>query len=812
MFNNTNTFLMNRIYILVLLFVASATSEAQSYQKTDLGIKTVIKSISIEIQFYTPSIVRIVKSPLGRSFTKESLSVIKKPQKTGFSVKQQGDRVYLKTQAFNTSINLTTGEIIYSILKDESLLKEKQDGVKFTPFNDAGDNTFSAFQSFVLDKEETIYGLGTQQRGKMSQRNVTLNMVQGNTEDYIPFFVSVKGYGLFWDNYSPTLFTDNPDSTSFKSDVGDCIDYYFMYGGNADGVIAHMRDLTGQSPMLPLWTFGFFQSKERYKSQDELVEVVKQYRKLGVPLDGIIQDWQYWGNNYLWNAMEFLNVDFPNPQKMVNDVHNLNAHIVISIWNSFGPQTKQYRELDKINALMNFATWPQSGSEKWPPIRDYPSGVKVYDPYNPEARNIYWNYLKKMFSLGIDGWWMDSSEPDHLDFKPSDLDNKTYLGSFRKVRNAFPLMTVGGVYTHQRAVDSSKRVFILTRSAFAGQQRYGANTWSGDVTSSWAALRNQISAGLNLSLSAIPYWNSDIGGFFLSRFRRKLEDPEYRELYVRWLEFGAFCPMMRSHGTDAPREIYQFGQKGNKYYDAIAKFINLRYRLLPYIYSTSWEVTANQSSMMRALVMDFPKDKRAIDINDEYLFGRSVLVSPVTNAMYVKPEVSGKDTIQVEDFSTIKSKETYLPAGTDWYDFWTGEKFAGGNKVNKQTPLDIIPLYIKAGSIIPIGPSVQYAEEKKWDTLEIRIYPGANGKFVLYEDENDNYNYEKGIYSTIMLDWDDRKKTLSISDRIGSFPGMLNERKFNIVLVGTNKGIGENTVNRSDKTIPYTGKKIILKF
>ena len=399
MFNNTNTFLMNRIYILVLLFVASATSEAQSYQKTDLGIKTVIKSISIEIQFYTPSIVRIVKSPLGRSFTKESLSVIKKPQKTGFSVKQQGDRVYLKTQAFNTSINLTTGEIIYSILKDESLLKEKQDGVKFTPFNDAGDNTFSAFQSFVLDKEETIYGLGTQQRGKMSQRNVTLNMVQGNTEDYIPFFVSVKGYGLFWDNYSPTLFTDNPDSTSFKSDVGDCIDYYFMYGGNADGVIAHMRDLTGQSPMLPLWTFGFFQSKERYKSQDELVEVVKQYRKLGVPLDGIIQDWQYWGNNYLWNAMEFLNVDFPNPQKMVNDVHNLNAHIVISIWNSFGPQTKQYRELDKINALMNFATWPQSGSEKWPPIRDYPSGVKVYDPYNPEARNIYWNYLKKMFSL-----------------------------------------------------------------------------------------------------------------------------------------------------------------------------------------------------------------------------------------------------------------------------------------------------------------------------------------------------------------------------------------------------------------------------
>jgi alpha-D-xyloside xylohydrolase len=510
--------------------------------------------------------------------------------------------------------------------------------------------------------------------------------------------------------------------------------------------------------------------------------------------------------------MEFLNVEFPNPQKMVNDIHNLKAHLTISIWNSFGPQTKQYRELEKINALLNFSTWPQSGSEKWPPIRDYPSGVRVYDPYNPAARDIYWKYLKVMLALGIDGWWMDSSEPDHLDFKPSDLDNKTYLGSFRKVRNAFPLMTVGGVYTHQRAVDSSRRVFILTRSAFAGQQRYGANTWSGDVTASWNTLRNQISAGLNFSLSGIPYWNADIGGFFLSRFRRKLEDPEYRELYVRWLEFGAFTPMMRSHGTDAPREIYQFGQRGNKYYDAIEKYINLRYRILPYIYSTSWDVTANQSSMMRGLVMDFPKDKNALDINDEYMFGKSLLVNPVTNAMYVKPGVSGRDTIQAEDFSTTKSKETYLPSGTDWYDFWTGEQFSGGNKVSKQTPLDVIPLYVKAGSIIPIGPSVQYAEEKKWDNLEIRIYPGANGRFVLYEDENDNYNYEKGIHSTIGFNWDDKKRVLTISDRSGSFPGMLNDRKFDLVLVGMNKGVGEKEVNQPDKVITYIGKRLAAKF
>jgi alpha-D-xyloside xylohydrolase len=795
----------------MLLIALSFNSKAQSYQKTDLGIKTAIHSTAIEVQFYSPATVRVLKSPADHSFTKESLSVIKKPQKTTFSIKQQGDVVNLKTTSLNVALDLKTGDISYSTAKGESLLKEKENSLKFTPFNDAGSSTFNVQQSFVLDKDEPIYGLGQQQQGKMNQRNITLNMVQGNLDDYVPFFQSVKGYGVFWDNYSPTVFTDNSEGTSFKSDVGECVDYYFMYGGNADGVIANMRDLTGQAPLFPLWTYGFWQSKERYKSQDELVNVVKQYRKLGVPLDGIIQDWQYWGNNYLWNAMEFLNPEFPNPQKMVNDVHNLNAHIIISIWNSFGPQTKQYKELEKINALMNFTTWPQSGSEKWPPNRDYPSGVRVYDPYNPAARDIYWKHLQEMLALGIDGWWMDSSEPDHLDFKPSDFDNKTYLGSFRKVRNAFPLMTVGGVSSHQRAVDSSKRIFILTRSAFAGQQRYGANTWSGDVTASWAALRNQISAGLNFSLTGIPYWNADIGGFFLSKFPRKLEDPEYRELHARWVEFGTFTPMMRVHGEGAPREIWQFGKKGDKVYDAVEKYINIRYHLLPYIYSTSWDVTTNQSSMMRALVMDFPKDKNALDINDEYMFGKSLLVNPVTNAMYVKPDGTAKEATQVEDFSTIKSKETYLPAGTDWFDFWTGEKLSGGNKVSKQTPLDIIPLYVKAGAIVPVGPSVQYSTEKKWNELEIRIYPGANGKFVLYEDENDNYNYEKGIYSTITFSWDDAKKTLAISDRNGSFPGMLNERKFNVVLVGVNKGAGDNLSVQPDKQITYTGKKLSVK-
>ncbi|MBX2971176.1 MAG: DUF5110 domain-containing protein [Cyclobacteriaceae bacterium] len=812
MMDSQSTFYKRFAFTLLLSVALIRMTSAQDYLKTQFGLRTTVEGIDIEIQFYTPSIIRILKSPQGKPFNKESLSVIKSPEKVVFSIKQVGDVIHAQSKELTVKLNVKNGQVVFNTSKGTTLLQEKERSVAFTPFDDAGNSTYNVLQAFVLEKDEAIYGLGQLQNGKMVQRNHKVRMIQGNTNDYVPFMHSAKGYGLFWDNYSPTTFTDSQDETSFQSEAGDCVDYYFMYGQNSDGVIARMRDLTGTAPMFPLWTFGYWQSKERYKSQDETVGVVKKYRALGVPIDGIIQDWQYWGNNYLWNAMEFLNPEFYNPKKMVDDVHNLNAHIIISIWSSFGPQTKPYRELDKIGALYSIKTWPESGSEKWPPIMDYPSGVRVYDAYNPAARDIYWKYLKNgLLSIGMDGWWMDSTEPDHFRPEPADFDTKTFLGSFRKVRNAYPLMTVGGVYQHQRAETSDKRVFILTRSAFAGQQRYGSNTWSGDVVASWMALRNQISAGLNFSLCGIPYWNSDIGGFFLWNFKLKLEDAEYRELYTRWLQFGTFTPLMRSHGEGAPREIYQFGRKGDAVYDAIEKFIHLRYKLLPYIYASSWDVTENHSSMMRALVMDFSKDTEALNINDQYMFGKSLLVSPVTNAMYVKPVINERDTTNIEDFSVVKSKTTYLPNHAFWYDFWTGERFTGGTKINKETPIDVIPLYVKAGSIIPIGPAVQYAEEKKWDDLEIRIYPGANGSFVLYEDEFDNYNYEMGVYSTITFTWDDAKRTLIIDDRKGSFPGMLSRRTFQLTIVNANKGGQEHKPSTPDKAVTYTGKRIQVK-
>ncbi len=821
------------IAVLCVGMLFSMEGFAQSYQKTAQGVSTQVNAMDIELQFYGPSIVRVVKTPAGSQMKKESLSVVKTPEVVNFATRLKGDELVLKNRSMEVTLHMGNGKVSFKNAKGQALLTEKEGGALFSDVDDAGIKAHRVKQSFLLDRDEPIYGLGILQNGKMSQRNQEVQMVQNNTWDFVTFFQSVKGYGLFWDNYSPTTFKDQPDETSFGSEVGDCIDYYFMYGGDADGVIAQMRDLTGQVPMFPLWTYGFWQSKERYKSQQETVGVVRKYRELGVPLDGIIQDWQYWGSNYLWNAMEFLNEEFPNPQAMVDEIHRMNAHLIISIWSSFGPATKQYRELDQIGALYNFSTWPESGLTSWPPNMDYPSGVRVYDAFNPKAREIYWNHLHSgLFKLGIDGWWMDSTEPDHLRFKPEDMDNQTAMGSFRKVRNAYPLVTVGGVYDNQRAVSSDKRVFILTRSGFAGQQRYGANVWSGDVFTSWENFRNQIPAGLNFSMCGIPHWNSDIGGFFAGEYNKSWNDgsasrnPLFQELYVRWMQFGAFNPMMRSHGTDLSREIYHFGEKGEPIYDAIERTIDLRYALLPYIYATSWEVTNAQSSFMRPLVMDFAQDEKVWDMKHQFMFGKSILVAPVVEAQYTPEKIGDARNDEgwtrtngagVEekgsqvDFTVKKSTKVYLPVGSRWYDFWTNERLKGGEEITKETSIDLIPLYIKAGTILPVGPEVQYATEKRWNNLELRIYEGADGAFTLYEDENDNYNYEKGIYSTITFVWNDAKKVLTISDRNGSFPGMLTQRKFHIVRVGNNRANGMEKVDHYDRVVDYTGKKMSLK-
>ena len=750
---------------------------------------------AVLVQFYTPSIARIVK---GSAAPEHSFAVTAEPQSVRVQESTTKGGTMYDSGALKVAVAVD-GTVRFFSPKGKLLLKEGSCSLE--PIQKGLDKGACIVrQTFLPEADEPFYGLGILQDGALSLRGKTRYMIQGNTEDFVPVVQSVRGYGIFWDNPSPTTFRDDTSGMLFESAVGESVDYYFIYGGDADGVIAGIRALTGRVPMLPLWSYGFMQSRERYKSSRELLDALHGYRERGVPIDCIIQDWQYWGNNYQWNAMEFLNDDFRDAQAMIDEVHAQHAHLMISIWASFGPMTKPYRELDAKGLLFDFATWPQSGLPDWPPRRDYPSGVRPYNPFSQEARDIYWKHLLRLENMGIDAWWMDSTEPDHLDFQDSDLEVETGAGSFRKVRNAFPLVSVEGVAENQKKV-SDRRVTVLTRSAYAGQQRTGANTWSGDVGSSWESLRAQIPAGLGFALTGNPNFNSDCGGFFPYGYNRRGElascsrNPLFQELYVRWLQYGAFCPMMRSHGESSRREIWEFGAPGEPVYDAIAATIRLRYALLPYIYSAAWDVTSSDGTFQRALVMDFAADKAAWEVADEFLFGRSLLVAPVVHAQYTPEEVRYDDT--PVDFSAARSTQVYLPKGCDWYDFHTGERLKGGQTVTRTSHLDTVPLFARAGAIIPLGPDVQYSSEKPWDELEIRVYPGADGFFTLYEDEGDSYRYEQGACSTIEFKLQGRR--LTIGERKGSFPGMLQQRRFRIV-----------TPDGRCSEVDYDGRQIIL--
>ena len=800
----------------MLLSLLSMTAMAQSPLELQAG------SVHVSVEFFTPSIVRVVKSPVGHSYDKQSLVVIAKPEKV--KVTRRGNK--LSSDVLTVSVDTKTGAVTFATAKGRILLREKS--CDFTLLKEGADaGKYRVSQSFLLDKDEAVYGLGTVQNGKMNRRGEHIMMEQSNLEDYQNVLQSIKGWGIFWDNYSPTQFDDDQlKGMSLSSAVGDCEDYYFMYGGSADGVIAQMRHLSGNVPMFPLWTYGYWQSKERYKSAQELLGVVDKYRQLQVPLDGIIQDWQYWGSNYLWNAMDFLTEEFANAQQMIDQVHKNHAHFMISIWASFGPKTKAYRQLDAKGLLFDFETWPQSGLTTWPPNMDYPSGVRVYDAFSQEARDIYWQNLKTLFKMNVDGWWMDSTDPDFFNAKEADYAHQAgQNGTWRSLRNAFPLVTVKGVYEHQRKESAlaatpqalaSKRVFIMTRSAFAGQQHYGSNMWSGDVASSWDMLRKQVPAGLSYSLTGCPNFNTDIGGFFCGSYNTKgahsaPRNPQYQELYVRWMQYGLFCPVFRSHGTDAPREIWQFGKKGEPVYDAIEQMIRLRYRLIPYLYSTAWQVTSRGESYLRPLFSDFAADRKTWDMTDEFMFGRSILAAPIVEAQYTQEQVNRQDAMsgwnresvgsqQGEgsvDWLSAKTASTYLPKGALWYDFWTGKPYKGGQTVTLATQLNTVPMFVRAGSILPLGPVMQYVGEKSWNQLELRVYPGADGSFTLYEYESDSYNYEQGIYATIPFTWNDKTHTLTIGTRQGQYPGMLASRQFTIVLP-----------DGTQKTVTYKGESL----
>jgi alpha-D-xyloside xylohydrolase len=547
------------------------------------------------------------------------------------------------------------------------------------------------------------------------------------------------------------------NTTTFRSPHAKSLDYVVFYGKKADHVIASYRKLSGNAPLFPQWAYGFWQCRERYTSSDHLLETVKDFRSRELPMDVIVQDWQYWSDKS-WGVPKFDESRYPNPSGFIKELHDLNAHFAISIWsnpdkNSEIGQAYLEREL-------------------------YIPGTKWLDYFNPETGKSYWNSLNEnLFTHGVDAWWMDATEPEN----DALTGTQTHLGPGDFYRLTYPLFVSKSVYEGQRETDPTKRVCILTRSAFAGQQRYGAFNWSGDIAGTWDGYKRQLVAGLNYSLTGMPYWTTDIGGFFRPG-PSQYTDKKFRELLTRWFQWGAFCPIFRIHGFQTETEPWKYGAVVE---ENMRKMMNLRYRLLPYIYSEAWQITRNGSTMMRPLVMDFQEDMKAADQPFEYMFGQSFLVAPVT-----EPNVT--------------ELPVYLPKATAWYSFWTGKQFSGGQTINASAPIDKIPVFVKAGSIVPVGKFLQYTGQKTADTLEIRIYKGADGRFELYEDEGDNYNYEKGAYSVIPFEWNEQKQALTIGKRQGDFEGLLKERIFNIVWVNESDGKGVD-ISLSKKSIKYTG-------
>ncbi|BCM92846.1 alpha-xylosidase BoGH31A [Abditibacteriota bacterium] len=561
---------------------------------------------------------------------------------------------------------------------------------------------------------------------------------------------------------------------SWSSEAGDGIDYYFFYGPSLDGVMSGYRQATGQVPMPPKWALGFWQSKERYSSQQELIDIAEGYRSRHEPLDNIVQDWRYW-DPFVWGTHQFDPKRYPDMAAGIKDLHDKqHVQLMISVWAKFNPGTPDNPNpnYDALNAK-GFLYPALGGSDHF------------YDAFSPGARQLYWQQMRdQLFAKGIDAWWLDASEPE------VDLNQfrgvPTGAGPAATVMNAWPLMHTTAVYQGQRAAAPNQRVFILTRSAYAGEQRNAATIWSSDITASWQTFAHQIPVGLNMGLSSIPYWATDTGGFFCP-YPGGSQNPQYRELFTRWFQWSAFTPIFRVHGTDTPKELWRFGPEHEP---ILVKYDNLRYRLMPYIYSQAWQVSHQAGTMMRALVMDFPGDKTARELSDEYLFGPSILVCPVTT-------------------QGATSRSVYLPGNTQWTDFWTGRSTQSGQTVTASAPLDTLPLYVKAGSILPMGPMLQYVAEKPADPIELRVYPGADGTFTLYEDEGVNTNYEKGQYATIPFSWNEKNRTLTIGERRGAFQGMLQSRTFNVTLVKPGVGVGLDSSQTSAK-ITYTGKRVAV--
>lgn len=701
-----------------------------------------------------------------------------------------GDRVFLRESGKDLTkipvVRYTTGDEEPVIERVKTVDGERNFIKNLKAVTDR--TAYRAKLRFSFANDEAIFGLGQGEEGIYNYRHQNQYLYQHNMRIPMPFFLSSKGYGIFADCSSLMTFQDDANGSYLFLDTVSQLDYYFIAGSDADEIISGYRSLTGRATMLPKWAFGYVQSKERYVTAQELVDVVKHYRDLQVPLDCIVQDWNTWCEDH-WGEKRVDPSRYSNLKSCIDQIHDMNVHTMISVWPNMNSGTVDHTEFLEKGLLLN--------------------DLCTYDAFSEEAREIYWKQAEaELFSSGFDSWWCDSTEPfSGPDWngavKREPWERFVLVGNEHKhfldpeFANIYSLMHAKGMYENQKKACLEKRMLNLTRSGYASSQKYGAVLWSGDLAATWDVMRKQIAEGMNMALSGYPYWTLDIGAFFTVKekwqnrgcgcnndpepkwfwhgdYEEGVKDKGYQELYTRWFQFGSFLPMFRSHGTDTPREIWNFGKEGEPVYDTLKKYIELRYSLMPYIYSLAGDVYLNHGTMMRSLLFDFANDPAAIRQEQEYMFGPSFLVCPVTEPMYYGPEST--------PLSHPCTWDCYLPAGTSWYEFATGEIFAGGQTVTVPAPLDTMPLFVRAGSIIPAASGLQYADQPLDGPMKIVLYPGQDGIFTLYEDDGDAYEFENGAYSLIPITWDQNAKVLTFGKRTGSFEKMEAVRTFEIHL------------------------------
>ena len=735
----------------------------------------------ISIEAITDRIIHVHCVPEGQAeraslivpdITRDPVSVV---------VDDNQDAYSLTTSQIKAVLDKTTSQVSFYTLADELILAEDSRSIiAYNHQESTGGVQWvlnRTAQSWVADENENYYGLGQKPGAPINYQGINTTIEQGNTDAMTPFIVSSGEYGILWDMNCTGSFNaaDTGGIISFTADAAFGMDYYFIYGPDFEGVINEYRELTGPAPMYPKWGFGFWQSKCQYNNQNELLDIANDFRNHGFPIDLIIQDWKYWGydNNY-WSSMTWDSSRYPDPDSMIDQVHDLNMKFMAVIWPFIGPASDLGVELESNGGLL------QGGN-------NYTGQVaRLFDAYDPAIYDIYWDHADSgLFQRGLDGWWMDASEPEDI----ANLSGDTGYGPLHSCHNAYALVHTQGLSQRQLQVNDQKRVVMLTRSCWAGQQRTGGATWSGDTQSNWSTFRDQITAGISYCMSGLPYWTTDIGGYWGS----DNQNADFRELFQRWFQYGTFCPLYRVHGF-ADREPWQWENGEGPIFNNMKKYADLRYRLMPYIYTLGSEVTRNNTTIMRGLPMDFPDDHNCQNNGQEFMFGPAFLVRPVTEAISTSPQ------------QTV----VYLPQGESWYDFWTGQLYEGSQTLVKETPIDVMPLYVKAGSIVPMGPILEWATQNPADPIELRIYTGADSVFILYEDENDNYNYKNGEFSQISFFWNETEKKLTIGDRQGSFPGMLTNRTVNIVFVSEGHGTGMPETAEPDVSVSYTGQAITI--